>query len=133
MSSRWSLAPTPEQARHNQYVVAFAEWLRRHRGDVPVLVLAAEIEEEGSSVLAEIVDANAPNWLTRVETQSAAVKAAVAAERARCAAVCRVVGLSWQGDDDDLESAAARMALSEAREFITDGRAATAVPRTGGA
>lgn len=72
----------------------------------------------------------APGELTRAE----AIDAAVNAERARCVAVCRAVALGWQDDDDDggLPAAAARMALSEAREFIDDGRAASAVPRTDG-
>ena len=54
------------------------------------------------------------------ESIAEACDAAVAEERARCAAVCRAVARGWPGDD----VAAARMARSEAREFIDDGRSA---------
>lgn len=69
--------------------------------------------------------ADVPTLLHHLAAQQAAHAAAVAAaraeataaERARCVAVCRAVATGWPGDD----VAAARMALSEAREFIDDG------------
>ena len=75
--------------------------------------------------------ADVPALLRHIAAQQAAHAAALdgaraeatAAERTRCVAVCRAVAIGWPGED----VAAARFALSEAREFIDDGRDAASV------